>query len=497
MQYKKAMKSIMRQAFFLLVLCLFIIDAQAQTMDQKVAKLKDSVTISASNKYGKASFFKRLFLGKNYRNVWAEPVKLPVFRMKELGFTLGELGGGQQTKSLRLHDAEGREWALRTIDKDVEGALPKWLRNTIAESVTQDMVSAAHPYAPLTITPLANAINVTTSKTWFFAVPDDPAFGEHRALFANTLCMLEDRHPTPDKKETENTENVVEDLLEKSKFKIEQEEVLRARLLDMLIADWDRHQDQWRWGKRNRDGFTYYYAIPRDRDQAYFYSNGLLVKIAQLVSLKHLVGFTESTRRIKSLSAKSWNFDRVFLNQLTKSDWERVTRQFQASLTDGIIQNAVRQMPPEAYTLSGAELENKLKKRRDDLLDDVLGYYEFLSTEVTIAGSDDAERFHITGNKDSLVVSAYQKAPGGKQLYRRTFYPSETNVLHLVGLGDDDEYIVDKGADARIRLLIDGGKGNNSIQINSNIKHKLFHSDMDAGAYEKVVKALLKIEEDE
>ena len=34
---------------------------------------------------------------------------------------LKELGGGQQTKSLRLLDKNGQEWVLRTTDKDVAG----------------------------------------------------------------------------------------------------------------------------------------------------------------------------------------------------------------------------------------------------------------------------------------------------------------------------------------------------------------------------------------
>jgi hypothetical protein len=493
---KKANKKMGRTALVVLIGCAAFFSSAAQTMDQKIAALKDSATIVASNKYGKPTFFKRLFLGKNYRTVWATEVKLPVFRMKELGFTVSELGGGQQTKSLRLKDPEGREWALRTIDKDVEGALPTWLRKTPAKAVVQDMISAAHPYAPLTITPLANALDVTVAKAYFFVVPDDPAFGEHRALFANTLCMLEDRNPTPDKTETENTENVVEDLLEKNTLGIAQKEVLRARLLDMLIADWDRHQDQWRWGITQTRNSKEYYAIPRDRDQAYFYSNGLLVKIAQLIALKHMVGFTESTGRIKSLNAKSWNFDKVFLNELTRQDWETITRQFQATLTESIIRKAVQQMPKPVYAINGAELEQKLIERNKTLLDDVLDYYKFLSSDVTVMGSDEKERFHITGNSDSLTLSSY--ASGTKRLlYKRTFYPAETSRINILGLGGDDEFIVDQGADARIRLTLDGGKGNNVFNIGSNIKHKIYHSDLDAKGYQLVVKEMLKIEQEE
>ena len=44
--------------------------------------------------------------------------------------------------------------------------------------------------------------------------------------------------------------------------------LLRARLLDMLIGDWDRHDDQWRW-VAFEEGKHDFKAIPRDRDQAF------------------------------------------------------------------------------------------------------------------------------------------------------------------------------------------------------------------------------------
>jgi hypothetical protein len=35
----------------------------------------------------------------------------------------------------------------------------------------------------------------------------------------------------------------------------------------MLIGDWDRHYDQWRWAEYKK-GQVIYRPIPRDRDQA-------------------------------------------------------------------------------------------------------------------------------------------------------------------------------------------------------------------------------------
>jgi hypothetical protein len=35
----------------------------------------------------------------------------------------------------------------------------------------------------------------------------------------------------------------------------------------MLIGDWDRHYDQWRWAEYKKKGQVIYRPIPRDRDQ--------------------------------------------------------------------------------------------------------------------------------------------------------------------------------------------------------------------------------------
>ena len=64
------------------------------------AKFKDSVSISASDKYKPLSGFRKFILGQNYRKEWSTPVNMKVFRIKEErgGFTILSLGGGKQTK---------------------------------------------------------------------------------------------------------------------------------------------------------------------------------------------------------------------------------------------------------------------------------------------------------------------------------------------------------------------------------------------------------------
>jgi hypothetical protein len=41
-----------------------------------------------------------------------------------------------------------------------------------------------------------------------------------------------------------------------------------------MIGDWDRHEDQWRWAPEKTEKGKKYLAVPRDRDQVFYSSDG-------------------------------------------------------------------------------------------------------------------------------------------------------------------------------------------------------------------------------
>lgn len=389
-----------------------------QPMNQVIAQ--DSVLVSASKKYINSSPIRILFIGKNYRREWSTPVKMPVFHLKKQqgGFTIKELGGGQQTKSLRLLDNKGEEWVLRTTDKDVSKALEIALKNKLAvnivKGIVQDLISASHPYASLTVPELAKAAGVIVAKPQLFFVPDDPAFGEYRKLFANTVCFLEDREPTPDQSETESTLDVMEKVIKENNHLLVQQSILRARLLDMLIADWDRHEDQWKWGVQKTGVTTFYYPVPKDRDFAYFQSNGFIILFASMTVLPHMHSFTNNGSALKRLSNKTWEMDAQWLNQLDAEEWKKTIQDFQNKLADSIIEKAVHEIPPEVYAISGKKLEKKLKKRRNGLLEHAMNYYRFLATQPYVIGTDEPEFFTIDADNKNILITVSRSATKAK-----------------------------------------------------------------------------------
>ncbi len=451
----------------------------ADIVRQVEYKFKDSVVISASDKY-KAKFgFRKTFLGANYRQEWSTPVTMKEFNIhkEKGGLTVKSLGGGKQTKSLRLTDKAGVEWTLRTVDKDPEKALPTNLRGTLAQGIVQDMISASHPYAPLVVTELAKAAGVFTPEPEFFFVPDDPAFGPYRKMFANTVVMLENRDPGGKFVDTKSTGKVINKMLEDNDHHIDQEKVLTARLLDMLIGDFDRHADQWKWGTSDTGLGKLYYPIPKDRDQAFFNSDGLLLRFLSRKQMPFLQGFKKTIPDINGLNYVARDFDRFFLNNLDEAAWKNITETFQQNITNYAILKAVTKFPAAIVDTDAKMVADKLMSRRDILLKNALKYYKFLSKEVAVTGSNKSEYFHITKHPDGFRLTVYKKlnsTDSASVMYNRIFNEKITREIRLYGLNGNDKFEIDEDVSSKIKLRIIGGKGNDTFNLKGNIKNIVY-----------------------
>ena len=449
-----------------------------------IVAFKDSVTVAVNKTYNDISGVHSIISGTNYRKEWAQPVHLKVFRInKEMGgFTIKNLGGGRQTKSLKLKDKDGKEWTLRTVDKDPEGAVPEALRGTVAQTIVQDMISAQSPYGALVIPLLAEAANVIHASPKYYFVPDDPALGLYRQVFANKVCLLELVNPEEEDAKTKSTVKVIDKMISDSKNHVDQEAVLRARLLDMFIGDWDRHFDQWKFGTNDTGVGKLYYPIPRDRDQAFFNANGILAKVISLSALPYLQGFKNRYPDIKWFNWEERDFDRIFMNNLDAQKWEKMISQFQQDENDSIIDMAVKKLPPEIYALDGKVIARKLKSRRDLLTTEGMEYYRFLSKEVNIVGSNKNEYFRISNADNGLDVKVFKRKKDNDSstvMYHRVFDPKVTKYINFYGLNGDDIFYLDSNVNSKIKLRIIGGQGIDTFDINGNLRNKIYDYSLD------------------
>ncbi|WP_053223366.1 metallophosphoesterase [Roseivirga seohaensis] len=447
---------------------------------------KDTL-FAASELYHERSNFHLKMFGENYRNEWATKINVPFFDIgsEKGGLKIIKRGGGHQTISLRLEAADGKQYVLRSMDKNPALTLPQEFRQTFIKDIVQDGISASHPYAPFIIPTLADAAGIFHANPKVVYIPDDPRFGIHRQDFANTLALFEER---ANKKNIEepffgegddvlSSPDLYEKLRKDNDNHVDQVFVARNRLFDFWLGDWDRHDDQWRWVEYDKkDDEKLYKPIPRDRDVAFFAGEGIFKKIASSKwAQPALRGFHDDIDYMPSMgSYRIRYFDRIFMTEVSMGEWLEQARELKAALTDEIIESSIRQWPNEIYDLHGEEIIRKLKNRRDNLEKYAKEYYLLISKEVDILASDKQELFKVERLDDEhtkvVVHKISKKGNLDKIIYERTFKTSETDEIRLFGFDGNDRYEITGEVNKGIKVRIIAGDDDDVIIDNSKVR---------------------------
>lgn len=472
---------------------------------------RDSVAKACASEQYTAGAFKRFLLGDNYREVWQQPVEAPVFDITEKlgGMKIVKRGGGQQTRSIRLETDDGRQSVLRSLEKYTEKAIPEELQNTFAASLVQDQISASHPYGALVAAELAEAAGVLHTNPSIVYVPDDPKLGIYRAEMAGGLYLYEERADEEWGKTTSfgssekiyGTPKVLEKIKGDNDDRVDQMAVLRARLLDLYINDWDRHDDQWRWAGYKKNDDWFYKPIPRDRDQVFFLNEGIIPWIASRKwALRKIQGFKANTKDIPGLGYNARHFDRTFLTQPSLYDWLAMADTLKTLLTDSVIENAVKALPTEIYEINGEEIEETLKARRENLSLFAESLYQFLAKKVDVVGSDKHELFKAERlNDDETLVTVYKTKKDGEVkniIYKRLFKTNETKEIRLYGLDGEDQFIIHGNVNKGPKIRVIGGEDEDYIEDDSKVRglsKKNIYYDLATEGNEIAVKRECKV----
>ena len=455
------------------------------------ANLGGTVTQAADEDFVTARFkndgFTRLLLGDNYRDVWKTPVE---FRVIDMGTEAGGLtpvkrGGGLQTTGLRLLGGDGHEYGFRLLEKSGLAQVPYDVRDGLVGDIVLELRAAMNPYGALVAAPMAQAAGVAQPDPEIVFIPDDPRLGRYRETFGNRLALFEIR-PDDDMSDVPGFEgmddvvsaaNLREEMREDQDHRVDQRAYLRARLLDMVLADWDRHSDQWRWaafepgtldptlvGEDSTKGKVYI-PIARDRDFAFYGVNGAIQPVLQVFD-RRLQPIQDEWSSIEGLTENGFYQDRRFLNELSLDDWFAVAEDLQARLTDAAIERSVNALPPPIYAEIGAEWTDLLRARRDLLPDAVRRYYRLQSGTVDVIGSDERERFDAVREADGSLEVTVRSLKGGdvgRTLYQRTLRPDETDEVRLYGFAGRDEFHVTGEGSDRISIRVIGGAGDDEL----------------------------------
>jgi len=458
--------------------------------------MADSARIVAGRHY-RANAVYNLFFGRHYRHLWTTPVTLPVLNLQTAvpgGLQPGKLGGGFQSTSMTLLGTNGREYALRTLDKDPYKTLPRVLRSTFVLNLVRDATSAINPYGAFVVPPLAEAAGVLhTTPRPFYIRADEADLGENSAKFQGKVALLEEKFEGKSNlipafgaaQDLEDSDDVLRIRYQNPIHQFDQLAFARARLLDIWLGDWDRHEGQWQWASYEQQNRTLYRPIPKDRDQVFYrFDDGL---VPWLVSRPFIVGklrtFKPQYESINGLVKNAHFIDERALNEVTRTQFHKLALELQSRLTDEVIDAAMHRLPAPVYAQEGARLSAALHARRAALPAAAQAYYKLLASHVTVVGTDESERFVVQRLTDSTTqVQVY--GPKEFLMYTRTFRTAETKLITLYGLGEEDVFELSGDVTHGIRVNIFGGPNRDEVIDKSHVRHsrkKTFYYDTRSG----------------
>ena len=437
---------------------------------QKSIKVPIGSTDFSKNNFG------RLMWGDHYRDVYPLEVEAPILDLTKYkgGVAPIKRGGGYQTNSLRLEAPNGKQYTMRSIKKDASRTVPYPYNKTFVLDIVKDYFSSAHPLSALAIPDMSTPLNIPHAVPELYYVPMQPTLGEFNGDYGNALYLIEERPDddvwqdapnfgNPD--EVVNTFKTLENVMEEHNHLIDQKAVIKARLFDIVLGDWDRHDDQWRWAQFEENDQKIYRPIPRDRDQAFSNYDGLLTGLARwtLPYTRQLRTFEGELYKLNWISFNARQFDRTFMTELEWSDWLDAAKFIQENLSDQVIEDAFKNNWPEnVYLISGPKIIESLKNRRDSLVHEIRPFYETLAKRVDVVGTEKKDLFAIQKLKNGLNIKVYDTNKEGDRealLYERTFLSKETKQVNIYGLGDDDLFMLEGAFKNSIKIRIIGGLG--------------------------------------
>lgn len=472
----------------------------------------------------KSGFFKAIW-GERYRKYYGREVTAPVVYIDTLfgGLTPVKKGGGHQSKSLRLRHASGKEYVMRALRKLPELYLQSMafqdqylmddLKDTYTQELLEDFYTGSHPYAPFTMGKLSDAVGILHTNPVLYYIPKQEALGEYNDVFGNELYMIEehagDGHGDLASfgyaNELKSTDSMLEDLRDDEKYEVDTNAYIKARLFDMVIGDWDRHVDQWRWAEFKEDGKTVYRPVPRDRDQAFSQmGDGIFMGLATRIvpALRLMEGFNEEIRNVKGFnsSPKTYVLDLALLSESTVEDWIEQARFLKENIDARVIDDALTMFPKEVQDAGMPKIKRILLSRLGNIENTAKQYFKVLNKFATVVGTDKDDWFVITRLDDQRTqVKAYRIIDGEKkkQFFDKVFYTSSTQEIWVYGLDDDDIFEVENPENhSGIKVRIIGGQNNDIYRIGNGRGVAVYDYKSKKNTFEEVTKTKVKLTDD-
>lgn len=455
--------------------------------------LVTKASIYSTEMTDKSSAYK-FFFGEHYRSIYSTEIESNVLNISNAfgGLKPLKMSIGHQTKNLRLTDSLEREYSLRSIRKSATQFIQQFafkntymvneFTNSLAERFLMDFYTTSHPYYPLAVDKLITPLSIYHVKPKLFYVPKQEALKEYNESIGNELYFLEEFPTTADHDgffgeplQVVTTDEMLVNIQKNNRVSVDKTAYRRARIVDMLIGDWDRSADHWRWGEYAEGKDTVYRPIPVNRSQAFPRYDGVVLKLLMgMPMFKHMQDFKGELKNMKWFNSRSYALDLAILQSSTLSDWERDVEFVQKSLTDDIIDNAFNSIPDASKSLNERLIIEQLKERRNQLYHAVQEYNKVLRRLVILKGTHEDDEIVVNRLSKGITIVKIYAGPEKKLILNETYSKKDTKEIRIYGLNGKDSFEVKGKGSSPILIRIVGGIDDDTYEIRRRKKIKIY-----------------------
>ena len=461
---------------------------------------KEKMTsVYSKSETDKSNTYKFLW-GDRYRKQFSTNVNAPTVNLDTLygGLFPVRKGGGNQSKSLRLKDKNGAQYVMRSLRKNAIQYLQAILfkdqyiegqfDDTKTEDLLMDVFAGSHPYAPLAIGTLSDAAGIYHTNPVLYYVPKQNALDHFNSEFGNEMYLIEE-HTSEGHSDLASfgfqdkiisTDDVMKKIHKDEDIVIDEPAYIKARLFDMLIGDWDRHQDQWRWIEFKENGKKVYRPLPRDRDQAFSkMSDGFLLSaaVALMPTARLLRKYDGDLVDVKGMNIEPYPLDMELIQESNKLIWDAQVKILQEGISDDVVEKAFLNLPKEILDDDVEEIKENLKSRIKNLQAISDRYYEVVNKYAIIKGTNkddwiDIER--MSGGNTKVTAYRIKKGKKAAVFHDRVYNSEDTKEIWVYSLDDDDTFHVYGNENTAIKIRLIGGQNNDTYHIENGKKIKLY-----------------------
>lgn len=444
----------------------------------------------------KDGLYKALW-GEHYRPLYSRKFEFPVLYIDTLPGNLEVLGagGGHQSKSLGFKDENDHEYTMRGLKKSAIQFLQstvvtthyveEYLKNTVAERYVQDFYTTAFPYGTFPAGRFMDELDIFHPNSNLYYVPKQEALGIYNEEYGNGLYMFE-AHVGGENKDLEifgnaddilNTQDLFLEMRETKDVYVDEDMFIRARLLDMLLGDWDRHEGQYEWAEfEDEDGRKKYLPIAKDRDQVFSKTDGFLLSLLKIgfPEFRAMEEYSPEVKNPKWFNVAGYPLDKAFIRNAEWEDWKKQVEYIQNNITDEVIREAFEVLPEDLtkdpYV---ADIKEIMKERRGNLEEIARDYYQHLAEFDMFTGTEKDDKFLIT-RKPNGITNVQLKNKDDEIVAEKSYNSDITREVWIYGLDGDDEFKIVGNGSKLLKLKVIGGEENDIYDFQNKRRAKLY-----------------------